>query len=596
MAKWLNKYDAPKAQNGIEGTMGGLTDKGFNYNGAWGGPSMEMGGNIQPPMAGAVQTLPMYQMGGYVYPTTFVPEAEMGASLPGSVGFTYARTQGIPSEGPYGKKTVPSAQNGQEMQFYQNALDWTPRNISEYGSEIPMGQKSKKIPDYLKPTKLPIGDIAQQTGIKSNEQIMAEIVGAARLKQKKEQAARTRTTIGPDARTAGEKQKAREFTEQVNKRRKDLGFMEGAGHSQEYIDKKRAEADKILTAIEVGTLLEAPVSAGIKGVAKAAPRVGEYLTTQTPLKNAYKLNPWAFKSNPEAYYRMIGEGGYADALESGIIRANPKRGKFEVPYFAKGKPHSVYSGPYMAEYTADDVIFPKYNFSDYATPLETITVGNPNLKFYKQDWLKGFKEVPKSSVSFGQTSQIADDLFNPISDDILKYLLDDTKHPLFIRALGKIVPPGTSIAAPGLYAQVLNQSLSEEDKSKLPEFAREHLEKMANQFNIDSKLKQKKKGGVVKDNNGYWNPDNWGKVVEIDSPNITMKGVNQDLIGVSDTGDVQYMTSGNDYIFDGNRVKEYPAAKYGVNQQDEKTVQHLDQLLNFTNKPKAKNGWLSKYE
>jgi len=34
---WLDKYDAPQAQNGIEGTMGGLTDKGFNYNGAWGG-------------------------------------------------------------------------------------------------------------------------------------------------------------------------------------------------------------------------------------------------------------------------------------------------------------------------------------------------------------------------------------------------------------------------------------------------------------------------------------------------------------------------------------------------------------------------------
>jgi hypothetical protein len=100
----------------------------------------------------------------------------------------------------------------------------------------------------------------------------------------------------------------------------------------------------------------------------------------------------------------------------------------------------------------------------------------------------------------------------------------------------------------------------------------------------------------VKDNDGYWNPDNWGKVVEIDSPNITMKGVNQDLIGVSDTGDVQYMTPGNDYTFDGKSVTEYPVAKYGVNQQDEKTVQHLDQLLNFTNKPKAKNGWLSKYE
>jgi hypothetical protein len=79
--------------------MGGLTDKGFNYNGAWGGPSMAMGG-----------------------------------SMPGAVGFTYARTGGIPSNGPYAKKTKASAQNGKEMKFYQEGLDWKPRNISRDGS------------------------------------------------------------------------------------------------------------------------------------------------------------------------------------------------------------------------------------------------------------------------------------------------------------------------------------------------------------------------------------------------------------------------------------------------------------------------------
>lgn len=76
---WLDAYDdVPQAQNGIEGTMGGLTDQGFNYNGAWGG-TMQMGGN-----------------------------------LPGAVGFTYART-GAPSEGKYAKKTLPSAEEGMEI-------------------------------------------------------------------------------------------------------------------------------------------------------------------------------------------------------------------------------------------------------------------------------------------------------------------------------------------------------------------------------------------------------------------------------------------------------------------------------------------------
>ena len=81
MANWLDKYDAPKAENGIEGTMGGLTDVGFNYNGAWGG-TMAMGG-----------------------------------SMPGAVGFTYARTGSIPSNGPYAKKTKASAQNGKEVEY-----------------------------------------------------------------------------------------------------------------------------------------------------------------------------------------------------------------------------------------------------------------------------------------------------------------------------------------------------------------------------------------------------------------------------------------------------------------------------------------------
>jgi hypothetical protein len=39
----------------------------------------------------------------------------MGGSIPGSVGFTYARTQGIPSEGPYAKKTMASAQEGTQI-------------------------------------------------------------------------------------------------------------------------------------------------------------------------------------------------------------------------------------------------------------------------------------------------------------------------------------------------------------------------------------------------------------------------------------------------------------------------------------------------
>ena len=116
---WLNKFeDVPEAQNGIEGTMGGLTDKGFNYNGAWGG-TMAMGG-----------------------------------SLPGAVGFTYARTQSpAPSNGKYAKKTKASAQNGKKTnknpniqeqrykQLYPPLIDKIINSASNDYESLPFGNR-----------------------------------------------------------------------------------------------------------------------------------------------------------------------------------------------------------------------------------------------------------------------------------------------------------------------------------------------------------------------------------------------------------------------------------------------------------------------
>ncbi len=122
MANWLDKYEQGglvlkkktkdnygKKENANEGhsTAGpgwigeGTTNRGFDYNGAWGG---------------------QFQMGG---------------SLPGTVGFMYARTQNpAPSNGKYAKKTLASAQNGQEMKYYQDGLDFKPKSISKNGKVI----------------------------------------------------------------------------------------------------------------------------------------------------------------------------------------------------------------------------------------------------------------------------------------------------------------------------------------------------------------------------------------------------------------------------------------------------------------------------
>jgi hypothetical protein len=78
------------------------------------------------------QGTPMYPLVGQR-----VPEMAMGGSMPGAVGFTYARTNNpAPSEGPYAKKTMASAQNGTEMRYYQEGLDFKPKSISRNGSVI----------------------------------------------------------------------------------------------------------------------------------------------------------------------------------------------------------------------------------------------------------------------------------------------------------------------------------------------------------------------------------------------------------------------------------------------------------------------------
>ena len=67
------------------------------------------------------------------------------------------------------------------------------------------------------------------------------------------------------------------------------------------------------------------------------------------------------------------------------------------------------------------------------------------------------------------------------------------------------------------------------------------------------------KGGIIKDNNGYWNPENWGQQVEISSPSITMKGVNQPLWGLADTGELKFMMPEQDYYFkNATKVVETP--------------------------------------
>ena len=91
----------------------------------------------------------MTRQGSAMYPMVGqnVPEMAMGGSIggatqgiPGATGFMYARVSGsTPSKGEGRNKvykTDASAENGKEMKFYQEGLDFKPKSISKNGSKV----------------------------------------------------------------------------------------------------------------------------------------------------------------------------------------------------------------------------------------------------------------------------------------------------------------------------------------------------------------------------------------------------------------------------------------------------------------------------
>jgi hypothetical protein len=486
---------------------------------------------------------------------TPLKKKEMGGSIPGTPGFTYARTNDpAPDNGPGAKKTLPSAQNGHEMSFYQNGLDWTPKNISKNGSVIkddrwkrdvtPVYQQGGYIPKAqsgIKQSKLDDiyqNDLAKQKFEKFGEfrdtlEGTDEVMYGTPEYEKAYKEGRfadvpnqlDEITISPYTKqfpyyeqlTPNEKKHLRKninsndpITRQLKARAVDgrgfdadkakdfaMAYMRdiplatlGAPQSAlvEGIEAIRGNEYNPLNAITPGSqrvpsetflkdaspgwqlagdmLIDVPLvgsaaNAARKPIQKGLQQTGKYLTEETALRNAYKLNPYAFKPNPEAYYRKIGDEGLKDATESGFIRANPKptmivnhpdKGlisiqhdtpTFDKPYFSKGQPWEAYQGKYMAE-VKELPMTPRAAYPETAyVPENNITINNPNLKLYKKDWLKGYEEVPKPTSSVDDVSRGVTNTPKPWQMQELPGL--HLKSTMEGEAISKIIEPKTGL-------------------------------------------------------------------------------------------------------------------------------------------------------
>ena len=167
-------------------------------------------------------------------------------------------------------------------------------------------------------------------------------------------------------------------------------------------------AEGIPQALAGTLMLELPVGEMYQASKQGISRLKKALGTESGLlSNTYKVNPWAFKPNPEAYYRGIGKKGMEDIFQSGVIKSK-KQHAYPEPYFSKGVIGDKYAKGYFAELTGEPMkgvgSFPEGSLIQ--TPVNTVNINNPNLKLYQKDWLRGYKEVSKPKSSLKAVSKL----------------------------------------------------------------------------------------------------------------------------------------------------------------------------------------------
>jgi hypothetical protein len=690
---WLDKFDTPQAQNGIEGTMGGLTDVGFNYNGAWGG-TMQMGG-----------------------------------VLPGAVGFTYARTAGAaPANGPYAKKTKASAQDGEKV-----AKEWL-KNWYEERKTLPEFENiaSKRIealekvpavqlepaPEMRKKSMLAAYIPAKKSIIAADPSTMMEgydpelgvspyVLGHEMIHALDYMAPQSGRDVPsyPKVDFVSEKASGLSRPEyswitsgvfpgtktEVNAVLYGLRQAEGLkgnkpttpNQMKSIIDKYKNLGEKELNPrtkegtrnIQIKNLLDVmgndPEKLSelnnriVKGKGKAA------TTAQNGQEMKYyqeglDFKPKTISQNGSAITTDINDyRRWQDSVRNYIrgqkdlakARADVKKNLSNFSLMSGSGLVGAFSNLIQGDYQGKRRFLPKYTEqslprqywgpSQYPqVPKDVIVVGDPGFDTSRK--IKGLTEALEENKNLTETNVLpysaAVEIYHPPVRKSLKYQppvkkqqtsrtigpfpLPESKKlakpipiPRDTRDLGYTLPTPGQFTAPELYKYNPDTptkfsftyptgGYNEQKTIYFP--TRSAWKSYVEGIKGTEKFKGSQEGvdyaqatGYLQDGGdipvdpmGYWNPENVGNPVTIPSNIITMEGVDQPLLGISDTGDVQYMEPGEDYEFDGEYVTEYPVAKGGVsvNNADAQPLKKLDQLFNFTNYNKpTKGGWLDKY-
>jgi hypothetical protein len=333
--------------------------------------------------------VPKYMEDIKVNKPSLLPDLAMGGSIPGAVGFSYARTNDpAPSNGPYAKKTKASAQDGETLQY------GTPEYKKAY-NENRVAYYDKDSDTYINQELAPIEVQGRVRDKGFWEQYVDNIV------EENRGASPLEAAIGvPISAVSSLPQIAATyaFTGEVQRPSEAMDI------ENPYL---AMGTDFVLDPLNVtGTGLLTKERA----LARLAASKGEGL-----LSNAWRLNPKAYQYNlPEnTMWRGIGKEGMKDATQSGVFRpknaADTKRvfttpngtefhfGKsFDKTYYSPDfKIADRYGKSYIAEVPNTSADFTRrYSGKDWSYHTnKQIPISEGRI--LEKNWLQGYKEIPK---------------------------------------------------------------------------------------------------------------------------------------------------------------------------------------------------------
>ena len=571
------------------------------------------------------------------------------------------------------------AQNGQEMQYYQQGLDWKPKSISQNGNYVTGDNVTYGTPEYREAYNR--GEVITDEGVRSPIQLDEVVIKGKKkdknwLEQYASKIAEENRDAGLLGAIIGTPISAITSLPQLMGMKALTGEMQ---RPSEGLDIKNPYGAMAVDAITDPTNL---IGAGLLTKENALAKLGnlkipkfkseinwskwnkeipenpqlmkEYNIIEQSTKKAgsWMKNPdgSAFQGTPEQFVQQNSEN-FKNAFPDGVNRVyrgvgynnnNPDFSKGYVggdrSIFTANKDLAISYVPGLKKdqiltpfsdsnaYGVFDLGFPKgdqinYNamnsdwtnvdlatWSNKANLEKNLAIQKKYLDTYKnsgrepsvvnnlenhisklQKQIDDFDKLPSNKEEFNNMKNLLGD--EPSTDDIAAYLPKTNLNNITLRNVydGGFGDVTIVNNRPGNYlkSMVGNNGMFDMTNPNI------YKAVVPGAIGLGA-LQQQKDGGVIKDDRGQW--DHPGEITEIGSNEITMEGVPYDVLGVSDTGDTKLMKPGKNYKFKGKKVTEYPMAKNGL-RQEQKGLQNLDQLTNFTNYNKPQpGGWLNKYK